>query len=282
MPAAAQDDYPNRPITLVCPPRRRHQRHHGALAADKLSPGLGQQVVVENRGGASGTVATRAVAKGPADGYTLLLGYTSTLATAQASIPNVGYDPRKDFAPIGLIGAARGVLLVHLSVPCARRQRADRLRQGQSEAVPCHARGGHGNHSRLCCFRPGRRRHEAHPYKGSPGADTTSSAATSRCTSARSRLALVQGRQDPRARGHRPETLEHVPGPAHGRRVRPARLRRRADLRPDRARRHADARSSSRLNKELRAALAYRRGESGGSARKAPSRCRRRPRSMPP
>ena len=73
--------------------------------ADKMSAALGQQIVVENRASAgSGTVATRAVARGPADGYTLLLGYTSTMATGPHMFPNVGYDVRKDFAPIGLIG----------------------------------------------------------------------------------------------------------------------------------------------------------------------------------
>jgi tripartite-type tricarboxylate transporter receptor subunit TctC len=85
--------------------------------ADKLSAGLGQQVVVENRpAGGSGTVATRAVARGPADGYTLLLGYTSTLATGPHMFPNVGYDSRKDFAPIGLIASAPALLLVHPSM----------------------------------------------------------------------------------------------------------------------------------------------------------------------
>jgi tripartite-type tricarboxylate transporter receptor subunit TctC len=61
-------------------------------------------------------VATRAVAKGPADGYTLLLGYTSTLATGPSMFANVGYDPRKDFAPIGLIASAPALLLVHPSM----------------------------------------------------------------------------------------------------------------------------------------------------------------------
>ena len=86
--------------------------------ADKISAALGQQVVVENRAsGGSGTVASRAVAKGPADGYTLLLAYTTTLATAPSILPNVGYDARKDFAPIGLIGFAPALLLLHPSAP---------------------------------------------------------------------------------------------------------------------------------------------------------------------
>ena len=116
-PVAALD-YPNRPITLVIPlPPGGTNDMMARAVADKLSAALGQQVVIENRpAGGSGTVATRQVARGPADGYTLLLGYTSTLATGPHMYPNVGYDPRKDFAPIGLIGGAPALLLVHPSM----------------------------------------------------------------------------------------------------------------------------------------------------------------------
>jgi tripartite-type tricarboxylate transporter receptor subunit TctC len=86
--------------------------------ADKMSAGLGQRVVIENRAaGGSGTVATRAVARGAADGYTILLGYTSTMATGPSLIRNAGYDVRRDFAPIGLISVAPALLLVHPSLP---------------------------------------------------------------------------------------------------------------------------------------------------------------------
>jgi tripartite-type tricarboxylate transporter receptor subunit TctC len=117
VPASAQD-YPNRPITLVIPlPPGGTNDMMARAVADKLSASLGQQVVVENRpAGGSGTVATRQVARGPADGYTILLGYTSTLATGPHMFPNVGYDPRKDFAPIGLIASAPALLLVHPSM----------------------------------------------------------------------------------------------------------------------------------------------------------------------
>jgi tripartite-type tricarboxylate transporter receptor subunit TctC len=116
-PAPAQD-YPTRPITLVVPlPPGGTNDMLARAVADRLSAGLGQQVVVENRpAGGSGTVATRAVARGPADGYTILLGYTSTLATGPSMFASVGYDPRKDFAPIGLIASAPGLLLVHPSM----------------------------------------------------------------------------------------------------------------------------------------------------------------------
>jgi tripartite-type tricarboxylate transporter receptor subunit TctC len=86
--------------------------------ADKMSASLGQRVVIENRNaGGSGTVGTREVAHATPDGYTILLGYTSTLATGPNLNANVGYDPRKDFAPIGLIASAPALLLVHKDLP---------------------------------------------------------------------------------------------------------------------------------------------------------------------
>jgi len=117
-PVAAQT-YPTRPITLVIPlPPGGTNDIMARAVADRISLGLGQQVVVENRAaGGSGTVGTRQVAHGAApDGYTLLLGYTSTLATGPSIYRNVGYDPRKDFAPIGLIASAPALLLAHPSL----------------------------------------------------------------------------------------------------------------------------------------------------------------------
>jgi tripartite-type tricarboxylate transporter receptor subunit TctC len=118
LPARAQGDYPNKPITLVIPlPPGGTNDIMARAVADKMSAALGQQIVVENRASAgSGTVTTRAVARGPADGYTLLLAYTSTMATGPHMFANVGYDVRKDFAPVGLIGMAPALILVHPSV----------------------------------------------------------------------------------------------------------------------------------------------------------------------
>ena len=110
--------YPNRTITLVVPfPPGGSTSIVGRLIADKMSELLGQSIVVDNRGGAGGTVGTKAVTKSDPDGYTLLLGYTGTLAIAPSLYRNAGYDPRKDFAPIGLIGHAPSSLVVHPSFP---------------------------------------------------------------------------------------------------------------------------------------------------------------------
>ena len=135
MPAAAQT-YPSRPITLIVPlPPGGTNDIMARAVADKLSAALGQQVVVENRAaGGSGTVGTRQVAHGTApDGYTILLGYTSTLATGPSLFRNVGYDPRKDFAPIGLIASAPALLLVHPSLPVRNVKDLIAMMQGSSE-----------------------------------------------------------------------------------------------------------------------------------------------------
>jgi tripartite-type tricarboxylate transporter receptor subunit TctC len=118
MPATAQS-YPTRPIILVVPfPAGGGNDALARLVAERMSHTLGQQVVVENRAaGGGGTVATRAVAKAPPDGYTILLTYTGTLAVNPTLYPNAGYDPRKDFAPIGLIGSQPSVLTLHPSLP---------------------------------------------------------------------------------------------------------------------------------------------------------------------
>jgi tripartite-type tricarboxylate transporter receptor subunit TctC len=116
--AASAQDYPNRPITLVVPfPPGGSTSIVGRTVADKMSEAIGQPIVVDNRGGAGGTIGTRGVAKSPPDGYTILLGYTGTLAIGPTLYPNAGYDPRKDFAPIGLIGNAPNSLVVHPSFP---------------------------------------------------------------------------------------------------------------------------------------------------------------------
>jgi len=115
-PSVAQN-YPDHPITLVVPyPAGGGNDVLARLVAEKMSKPLGQSIVVENRGGAGGTIATRQVAKSTPDGYTLLIA-TSSLAINPSLYPNVGYDPRKDFAPIGLIASSANVVLVHPSVP---------------------------------------------------------------------------------------------------------------------------------------------------------------------
>lgn len=118
-PGTAQaQDYPARPITIVVSTAAGGGNDIMArVIGERMSRTLGQQIVVENRPGAGGTTATRQIAQAAPDGYTLGLGNTGTLAQGPAFYANAGYDPRKDFAPIGLIANAPVVVVVHPAVP---------------------------------------------------------------------------------------------------------------------------------------------------------------------
>ena len=116
--AAGAQDYPTRPITLVVPYAAGGGNDVMArIVAERMSRTLGQQIVIENKGGAGGSIATRQIAKAAPDGYTLGLGGTGTLAINPTLYQNAGYDPRKDFEPVGLIASSALVVLVNTSVP---------------------------------------------------------------------------------------------------------------------------------------------------------------------
>ena len=118
--ASAQDapkqDYPARLITLVVPfPAGGGNDTMARIVAGKLATALGQQVIVDNRGGANGIIASRQVARAAPDGYTLLFANSSTTSINPALYANVGYDARKDFAPVGLFTASSIGIIVNPS-----------------------------------------------------------------------------------------------------------------------------------------------------------------------
>jgi tripartite-type tricarboxylate transporter receptor subunit TctC len=116
--AASAQDYPTHSITLVVPyPAGGGVDAMARIVADKLSAALGQQVLVDNRGGGSGLVGTRAVIRAAPDGYTLLLGHTGSMSINPSLYANSGYDPRRDFAPIGLIAAMPVALIANAKFP---------------------------------------------------------------------------------------------------------------------------------------------------------------------
>jgi len=116
-PAFAQD-YPTRSITLIVPyPPGGGVDAMARVVAERLTAALGQQVVVDNRGGGGGLIGTRAVLRAAPDGYTLLLGHTGTISINPSLYANSGFDPRKDFAAIGLIASMPVVLIAHPSFP---------------------------------------------------------------------------------------------------------------------------------------------------------------------
>jgi tripartite-type tricarboxylate transporter receptor subunit TctC len=115
---ASAADYPSRTVTLVVPfPPGGGVDTLARVVAAKLSDAFKQQVVVENRPGGGGTIGTRAVALAAPDGYTLLLGHTGTISINPSLYVHAGYDPRKDFAPIGLVASMPVVLLANPSFP---------------------------------------------------------------------------------------------------------------------------------------------------------------------
>jgi tripartite-type tricarboxylate transporter receptor subunit TctC len=115
---ARAQDYPLHTITLVVPyPPGGGVDAMGRVVAEKLSQALGQQVVVDNRAGGSGLVGTRTFIKSPPDGYTLFLGHTGSISINPSLYAKPGFDPRKDFTPVGLIASMPVALLAHPSFP---------------------------------------------------------------------------------------------------------------------------------------------------------------------
>ncbi len=114
----AAQAWPNKPLRFVIPfPAGGSTDVVGRLVAERLAIALKQSVVVDNRGGAGGTLGSDLAAKAPADGYTVLLGTSSTHAIAPSLYSKLPYQPTRDFAPVTLIGKATILLVVNPTVP---------------------------------------------------------------------------------------------------------------------------------------------------------------------
>jgi len=114
---AYAQEYPTRPIRLIIPyPPGGSTDIIARLVAQKLGEKLGQQVIVDNRGGAGGTIGTEIAAKSTPDGHTLTMGTTSTHVIAPAAYAKVNYDPVKDFEPITLVASTPYLLVLHPGV----------------------------------------------------------------------------------------------------------------------------------------------------------------------
>ncbi len=115
---AHAQNYPTRPIRIIVPfaaggPTDTHSR----WGANHITAALGQQVIIDNRGGAGGIIGTEAVAKAAADGYTLLGGNPGPLTIAPSVRKQLAYDTNRDFAPITLIVRSASCMCVHPSIP---------------------------------------------------------------------------------------------------------------------------------------------------------------------
>ena len=145
---ALAQSYPARPVRLLVPfPPGGNTDIVGRLIAQKLTDSLGQQMYVENRGGAGGTIGAEAAAKAPADGYTLFFSTTGTLASAPALQSALRYDPVKDFAPISTLANAPVVVIVAASLPAKTLAELIALAKSQPGALKFGSAGtGHFVH----------------------------------------------------------------------------------------------------------------------------------------
>ena len=117
--AAMAQSYPSKPVRLVFPlsPGSSSNDILGRALAQRLSESLGQSVVADYRPGAAGSIGSSAVARAPADGYTLLIGYTSSIMISPSVYPNPGFDPITDLAPIARIATVPYAIAAHPSLP---------------------------------------------------------------------------------------------------------------------------------------------------------------------
>jgi tripartite-type tricarboxylate transporter receptor subunit TctC len=139
------------------------------VISQKLSEWWGQGVVVENRAGATGTIAAEIVAKSPADGYTLILGHVNSHAIAPNILSRLPYDPVRDFAPIAYVGYVPNVLVVHPSVPARSMKELIELAKAKP-GVLNYASSGNGSTQHLAgeMFKLMAKIELMHvPYKGS-------------------------------------------------------------------------------------------------------------------
>jgi len=115
--AYGQDSWPSRPVRFILPfPPGGGTDILGRLIAERLSAGLGQPVVTENRGGAGGNVGAEAAARSSPDGYTIVL-VAPSLAISPTLYSKINYDPVKDFAPVSLVATVPNVMITQASLP---------------------------------------------------------------------------------------------------------------------------------------------------------------------
>ena len=147
--AAAAQAWPSKPLKVVVPFTAGGSTDTVArIVAERLTSRLGQPVIVDNRAGAGGLIGTESVAKSPPDGYTLLVGTSSTMAIIPHLYSKATYDPIRDFAPVILLGTADIDIVVNPKVPA----RTVKELVAYAKANPgklTYASGGNGSISHL-------------------------------------------------------------------------------------------------------------------------------------
>ena len=146
---AIAQSYPARPISLMVPaPAGGPTDIVGRVIAQMLAEQIGQQVIVENRGGAGNTIGTAVVAKAKPDGYSLVVGSPSALSISPNLYKKMPYDAVKDFSPIGMIARTATVLVVHPSLPVKTVKESVALAKARPGEIN-FASGGNGTLSHL-------------------------------------------------------------------------------------------------------------------------------------
>src|SRR5262245_34624645 len=136
-------DWPSRPIRIVVPFAPGGVADNSArVVAEPLAQRLGQQVVVENRPGASGNIGTAQVAQAAPDGYTLLLGFDGTMVINPHVFPKTGFDTLKDFVAVTKLGDATLILAAHPSLPAKTLQEMIQLAKAKPLAYGTSGTGG--------------------------------------------------------------------------------------------------------------------------------------------
>ena len=151
MPARAQD-YPSRPITVIVPfPAGGASDVVARIVTNQMSKILGQSIVIENVGGAGGTIGSARVAAAAPDGYALLAAAMGSHVAAPVLTPNVRYDPLLDFVPIGITAHSPAVILARKDFPANDLKEFIAVLRQQGAAVK-QAHGGIGSSSHMACL----------------------------------------------------------------------------------------------------------------------------------
>jgi tripartite-type tricarboxylate transporter receptor subunit TctC len=151
LPASAQT-YPARPVTVVVPfPAGGPSDVVARIVAEHMGKVLGQTMVIENVGGAGGTIGSARVASAPADGYTLLAGSMGSHVSAPVLTPNVKYDSVRDFEPIGFTAHAPAVIVAKKDYPAKDLKEFLASLKQNGEGVK-QAHGGVGSSSHMACM----------------------------------------------------------------------------------------------------------------------------------
>lgn len=162
-------DYPTKPIRLIIPfaPGGTNDIY-GRLIGARLSEALRQQVVIDNRPGAGGSIGADLAAKSPSDGYSLVIGHIGTLAVNPTLYPKLPYDPVKDFQPLSMLAKVANILVVHPSLPAKSVKELIALAKAKPRAL-VYGSGGIGGAGHLATeyFKMMAKINIVHvPYKG--------------------------------------------------------------------------------------------------------------------